>query len=36
MIGSLRGKIVSREAPLVTIECGGVGYEIETPLTTFP
>ena len=35
MIGSLRGKLLSREAPLAVIDCGGVGYEIETPMSTF-
>ena len=35
MIGSLRGKLVYRQAPLVVIECQGVGYEVETPMSTF-
>ena len=35
MIGSLRGKIVYRQAPQVIVECGGVGYEVETPMSTF-
>ena len=35
MIGSLRGKLVSKQAPQVIIECQGVGYEVETPMSTF-
>jgi Holliday junction DNA helicase RuvA len=35
MIGSLRGQLVHRQAPLVIIECSGVGYEVETPMSTF-
>jgi Holliday junction DNA helicase RuvA len=35
MIGSLRGRITRRQAPVVIIECGGVGYEVETPMSTF-
>ena len=35
MIGSLRGKLLSRHAPVAVIECGGVGYEVETPMSTF-
>ncbi len=35
MIGSLRGLLASKRAPVVVIDCGGVGYEIETPMSTF-
>ena len=35
MIGSLRGTLTSKQAPLVIIECHGVGYEVETPMSTF-
>ena len=35
MIGSLRGKLLSRQAPVAVIECAGVGYEVETPMSTF-
>jgi Holliday junction DNA helicase RuvA len=35
MIGSLRGKLASKQAPLIVIECEGVGYEVETPMSTF-
>ncbi len=35
MIGSLRGRLSFKQAPLVIIECEGVGYEVETPMSTF-
>jgi len=35
MIGSLRGKLASKQAPQIIIECQGVGYEVETPMSTF-
>lgn len=35
MIGSLRGRLTFKQAPHVVIECGGVGYEVETPMSTF-
>ena len=35
MIGSLRGKLTFKQAPAVIIECNGVGYEVETPMSTF-
>ena len=35
MIGSLRGKLTSKLAPQIIIECHGVGYEVETPMSTF-
>jgi len=35
MIGSLTGKIHLLTAPHILIEVGGVGYEVETPLSTF-
>jgi Holliday junction DNA helicase RuvA len=35
MIGSLRGRLASKLAPQVVIECSGVGYEVETPMSTF-
>jgi holliday junction DNA helicase RuvA len=35
MIGSLRGRIVSKTPPQVLVEAGGVGYEIEAPMSTF-
>jgi len=35
MIGSLRGTLMSKQAPQIIIECQGVGYEVETPMSTF-
>src|SRR5262245_63518153 len=35
MIGSLRGVITSKTPPQLTIEVGGVGYELEAPMSTF-
>lgn len=35
MIGSLRGRLVFKQAPQIVIDCGGVGYEVETPMSTF-
>ncbi len=35
MIGSLRGRLISKQAPHIVVECGGVGYEVETPMSTF-
>lgn len=35
MIGSLRGRLASKQAPGIVIECCGVGYEVETPMSTF-
>lgn len=35
MIGSLRGKLASKQAPHIVVECQGVGYEVETPMSTF-
>jgi Holliday junction DNA helicase RuvA len=35
MIGSLQGKLTLKQAPLVVVECAGVGYEVETPMSTF-
>ncbi|MGI9206015.1 MAG: Holliday junction branch migration protein RuvA [Woeseiaceae bacterium] len=35
MIGSLRGRLAAKQAPIVIIECGGVGYEVETPMSTY-
>ena len=35
MIGSLRGRLTFKQAPQIVIECGGVGYEVETPMSTF-
>jgi Holliday junction DNA helicase RuvA len=35
MIGSLRGRLAGKQAPHIVLECNGVGYEIETPMSTF-
>ncbi len=35
MIGTLHGSVIDLHAPMVLLEVGGVGYEIETPLSTF-
>ncbi len=35
MIGSLRGRITSKVPPQLTVEVGGVGYELEAPMSTF-
>jgi holliday junction DNA helicase RuvA len=35
MIGSLRGVIVAKTPPQLAIEVGGVGYELEAPMSTF-
>lgn len=35
MIGRLRGYIVEKQPPRMVIDVGGVGYELEAPLSTF-
>ncbi|MDH3532788.1 MAG: Holliday junction branch migration protein RuvA, partial [Gammaproteobacteria bacterium] len=35
MIGSLRGQLMAKQAPQIIIDCQGVGYEVETPMSTF-
>jgi Holliday junction DNA helicase RuvA len=35
MIGSLRGRITSKTPPQLSVEVGGVGYELEAPMSTF-
>ncbi len=35
MIGSLRGHLAAKHAPHIVVECNGVGYEVETPMSTF-
>ena len=33
MIGSLRGKLISRRPDNVIVEAGGVGYQVNVPLS---
>ncbi len=35
MIGSIRGNITSKTPPQLTVEVGGIGYELEAPMSTF-
>jgi Holliday junction DNA helicase RuvA len=35
MIGSIRGRLALKQPPRIIVECSGVGYEIETPMSTF-
>jgi holliday junction DNA helicase RuvA len=35
MIGSIRGRIASKTPPQLMVDVGGVGYEIEAPMSTF-
>lgn len=35
MIGTLRGTLTRRDPPLLVIDVGGVGLEVEAPLSTF-
>ena len=35
MIGQLRGTLLVKQPPSLMLEVGGVGYEIEAPMTTF-
>lgn len=35
MIGRLKGEIVEKQAPGIVVDCNGVGYEVETPMSTF-
>ena len=35
MIGRLSGKLLEKEPPRVLVDVGGVGYEIDVPMSTF-
>jgi Holliday junction DNA helicase RuvA len=35
MIGRLSGTVVGKQAPGLIVDCHGVGYEVETPMSTF-
>ena len=35
MIGRLRGTLISKQPPWLMVEVGGVGYELEAPMSTF-
>lgn len=35
MIGRLKGILVSRQPPWLMVDVGGVGYELEAPMSTF-
>ena len=34
MIGKLNGKLVEKRPPVIVIDCHGVGYEVEVPMST--
>lgn len=35
MIASIRGTLISKQAPEVVIETGGIGYALEVPMSTY-
>src|SRR6516162_5410101 len=35
MIGSVRGRITAKIPPQLTVDVGGLGYELEAPMSTF-
>src|SRR5213083_3034225 len=35
MIGRIQGILVQKDFPQVVVSCGGVGYEIDVPMSTF-
>src|SRR3546814_20150296 len=35
MIGRISGRLVLKQPPLLRVDVGGVGYEVEAPMSTF-
>lgn len=35
MIGFLKGTLISKQPPLLVMDVGGIGYEVEAPMSTF-
>jgi Holliday junction resolvasome RuvABC DNA-binding subunit len=35
MIGKLTGTLLEKNPPEVLVDCGGVGYEVQVPMSTF-
>lgn len=35
MIARLNGKLIEKSPPLIVVDCHGVGYEVEVPMSTF-
>ena len=35
MIGRIKGRLVDKSPPIILVDCQGVGYELEVPMTTF-
>jgi len=35
MIARLQGKLLEKSPPMIVIDCQGVGYEVEVPMSTF-
>ena len=35
MIGNIRGILIEKQPPEILIEAGGVGYEVQVPMTSF-
>ena len=35
MIGRIKGRLLDKSPPIILVDCQGVGYELEVPMTTF-